>query len=328
MDNTNYLIYTPTKSAYQYLLNPSQVNQFCGELADGTITGFDITGLFQDTNDYVVSINYYPVNLSLFCNTNNTSSNIILGKVTTDVTGFDVTKQLPYYYMGDFTLARYHNNFLDFAPYTKITLSIPYFDKIDINPNMIYGKTLSLYMSLDLLSGKASVYLVDKYSFNLIASSTAQLGITIPLGKTNEQEQTRNNILQGINLVGSIGSLVYGAGSGNGLAIAGGLALATRTTTTMLQNNTDQLKGYTGMQGSRDGLCVEKKIQLIVERPKIVSQPDASVIGKPYMKTNIISNIHTGFIRVQLINFNPKNNNIYQDEIQEIVSLLKDGVIL
>ena len=328
MDNTNYLIYTPSKSAYQYLLNPSQLNNFCGELADGTITGFDITGLFQDSNDYVVSINYFPVNLSLFCNSNSITSNIILGKVTTDVTGYEVTKQLPYYLMGTFTISRYHNNFLDFAPYTQITLSIPYFEKIEIDPIMVYGRTLALYMSLDLLSGKASVYLVDNSTNNLIASRSAQIGITIPFGKTNEQEQTRNNILQGINLVGSIGSLVYGASSGNGLALAGGLALATRTTTTLLQNNTDQLKGYNGMQGSRDGLCVNKQIQLIIERPKIVSEPDVNLIGKPYMKTNLISNVNRGYIRVQLINFDPKGNNIYQDEISEIVALLKSGVIL
>ena len=327
MDNNTYDIYAPLKGAYQYLINAGQLDEFCSKLADGTITGFSIQGLFQDSNDYVISINYYPINLYSFANFASSAENITLGNASTPVQATPVNSQKASYYMGSFTINRFHNNYLDFAPYTQITLSIPYFEKINIDPVKAYGTTLSLYMALDLISGKSTVYLVDSNGYILNSVST-QLAITVPLGKTNEQEQKRNNILQGIGLVSSLGSLAYGASSGNALALIGGLTLATKTTTTLLQNNTDQLAGYTGMQGSRDGLCVDKNIRLIIERPKIVSQPDVNIMGKPCMRNLLLSYLNTGFVRVQAIHFDPKGEDIYNAEIDEIVALLKNGVIL
>lgn len=326
MDNYDYYVYAPNKSAYQYLCTWGDINLFTGKLVDGTITGFDITGLFQDNNDYVVSITYFPIKISNFVTTQTGTQTIVLGKNDTPITGKTITKQTSYYNLGSFTITRRYNNYLDYAPYTQFTLYVPYFEKITIDPKLAYSSvTINVYMSVDLLTGKATLYVVG--GDIIIETKTAQLGITIPLGKTNEQEQTRNNILQGIGLISSIGSLVYGGTSGNALALVGGLALATKTTTTMIQNNIDKLNGYTGMQGSRDGLCVDKTCRLIAEYPRIVSEPNVNLVGKPCMKNLSLTSV-SGFTRVQVIHFDPKNAKIYQDEIQEIVSLLKEGVIL
>lgn len=327
MDNTIYNIYVPKKSAFQYLITPYNLNTFYSELVDGTLTGFSIAGLFQNLNDYVVSSVYFPISIDAFCHTLSNES-IILGKETTSVSALPVDHQLPYVQIATFFIAKPFDNFLSYAPYTKISLSVPFFEPIELEPRYVYNKTCYIYMSVDLASGHATIYVTDgSISSRIIATKSAQLGIVVPLGKTNEQEQQRNNILQGINLVGSIGGLVYGASSGNGLAIAGGLALATRTATTLIQNNVDAIRGYTGMQGNRDGLCVDKKVYLIIEKPQIISEPDASLVGKPCMKTLNLSTL-TGFNKISEIHFNPMERNIYQDEIQEIVSLLKEGVIL
>ena len=59
-------------------------------------------------------------------------------------------------------------------------------------------------------------------------------------------------------------------------------------------------------------------------------QFDTAVPEKfPYNKyVNIGSLTSNNYIEVGEIHFNPKGNEIYQDEISEIVALLKSGVIL
>lgn len=328
MDNTSYKIYNNQKASYQYACSDALITTFCSQLADGTITGFDIAGLFADSNDYVISIMYFPINIQNFV-TIGTNESIVLGKQLTALSASPVTAKA-YYTLGTIYINKHFGNFLDFAPYTKFTLSIPYFEKIDLDPSLIYSKTtvntLYVYMSLDTISGKATVYVYNDTTKVLVASKSTQLGIVVPLGKTNEQEQTRNNILQGISLVGSLGTLALGASTGNGLAIAGGLALATKTTVTAIQNNVDKLVGYNGLQGSRDGLAVDKKMLLITERPIVVSQPDVNVLGKPCMKTLTLSSLTYGYCKVSEIHFNAMGYNIYQTEIDEIVALLKQGV--
>ena len=333
MDSRSYDIYNTQKSAYLYACTEAQITTFCSQLTDGTITGFDIQGLFQDSNDYVISIMYLPVNLTNLVQKNNTSENIVLGKSATGIPVTPIDKQKAYYQIGSITITKYFNNYLDFAPYTKLTLYIPFFEKIDIDPSLVYDKsttsgTIDVYLSLDVISGKMTVYLY-RYSTNvLIASKSAQIGVVVPLGKTNEQEQMRNNILQGISLVGSVGAIALGGYSGNVPALAGGLALATKTTATLLQNNVDKLVGYSGMQGSRDGLSVHKICHLIKERPIVVANPDVDVRGKPCMRDMNLSSFTSGYLRVQEIHFDAKGEDIYSDEITEIVQLLKNGVIM
>lgn len=324
MDNTNYKIYAPKKSAFQYLINEAQLEDFFSKLTDGTLTGFSITGLFQNTNDYVVSVIYYPILLTSLC-TYGTVENITIGKESANIQAYPVTEQKQYIQLGTFTVSRALHNYLDYAPYTKITLEIPYFEPIDLEPRYVYGHTNYIYFAFDMASGHATIYIYD--GSKIIASKSAQLGIVVPMGKTNEQEQQRNNILQAISVIGSIGTLAYGGATGNGLAIAGGIALTSKTAVTTIQNNVDTIKGYTGMQGNRDGLCVEKTIRLIVEKPIVVSEPDINLKGKPSMINTALSNLE-GYTEVGTIHFDPKGNKIYQDEISEIVALLKGGVVL
>lgn len=325
MDNRTYNIYKPTNSAYQYIISESSLNLFISKLVDGTITQFDVQGFFQNNNDYVSSITFFPFNISFLVSTG-TAQTIVIGKAQTTISANPITSQNAYVQIGSFTRSRRYNNYLDFSPYTKMTLCVPFFEPIEIDTRLIYGNTMYIYLSIDSLTGKGTIYVTQNANGRIVATKSAQLGIVVPLGKSNEQEQTRNNILQGISLIGSLGSLVFGASTGNGLAIAGGLALTTKTATTLIQNNIDAITGYQGMQGSRDGLCVDKTIRIIEEYPDVISVPDVNIMGKPCMKNVTLSSC-SKFTRVQQIHFNPMNESIYQDEIQEIVSLLKDGVI-
>lgn len=324
IDSTVYAVYGNTNVSFQYLTSWGQIQFLNDAIMDGTINGYSVSGLFQNSNDYIVSMDFYPLNMNFFTTTT-TTTNIKLGKVSTTLTAYDMGTNKSYVEIFSTSITRHFNNFLDFEPFTTITLYVPFFDKFNINPVLLYGKTIKGYMSLDTHSGRAtfSIYADDV----LIDTRSSQIAINIPWGKSNEQEQQRNNILQLISTIGSVVSTGVGVASGNATAVVGGVALATKTLTTAIQNNVDALTGYTGGSGGRDGLCVDKTIRWIIVRPQNATFPDVSLRGKPIMSNYTLSSL-SGYTEIGEIHFNPSNEDIFNDEINEITELLKSGVIL
>ena len=180
-------------------------------------------------------------------------------------------------------------------------------------------------MSLDTHTGRATFYIYADSV--LIESRTCQIAINLPWGKSNEQEQQRNNLLQLISSIGSVISTGVGVGTGNPTAVVGGVALATKTITTAIQNNVDILTGYNGGNGGRDGLCCDKTIKLIIQRPKNPTIPDGSLKGYPLMENYPLDSL-TGYTEIGNIHFHPFGYDIYDDEMNEIIDLLRSGVVL
>jgi len=291
---------------------------------------------FTDTQGFVVDVMYFPCDIDTYFLTtiDITSSGVPVGTYSIKLTSaaLTTTKLKQVVSTTDikkwftFTPTRVYNNFLDFAPFTKFTLFVPFFEKFDLNPQMIYGHTVDGYLAIDTLSGMATCFIYLDETI-LLDSHTCKLGISVPVGKSNKDEQNRNNLLQSISIGGSIVGLGVGAYTGNPLITAGSVGMLTGNITKYMQNNIDRLVSYKGGSGNRDGVSVDKSIRLCVERPKSYTQPNAHLRGR-MMNANATLNTLTGFTQIGEIHFEPKGYDIYGDEISEIVELLKTGVVL
>lgn len=60
------------------------------------------------------------------------------------------------------------NCFLDYEPYTKMTLQIPFFKPISVSPSMVYGHTITAKYRIDILTG---FLYVDIYIGNVLTTS-------------------------------------------------------------------------------------------------------------------------------------------------------------
>lgn len=326
-------VITPTFSvngnhyaSYQYAMSWGDSLTFVASLINGTFTNYAITDLFQNDNDYIVDLSYYPINLSHFINAISIPVKVKLGKIQTNFEAYDTGFINNAVKIFSTTIIRQFNNFLDFQPYTNIKLYVPFFNVFNIDPVTVYGHNLDGYMSIDTHSGTATFYLYLDDNI-LLDSRSCQLAISLPLGKTNEQEQNRNNLLTGIQTAGSLLSVIIGAYTGNAVALSGGIALGSKTLSTMITNNVDRLTGYNGGNGNRDGLSVDRTIRLIYERVKNPITPDINLYGKILNEYKDLVDL-SGFTKVGDIHFDAKGYDIYNDEISEIVSLLQGGVIL
>ena len=325
MESQEFSINRQQVSEWKYIFDQSVFWQFSSDLANGTTTGFSIADFFQSNSDYVVKFTYYPIRIEMFADTIIGVDSIKIGKKSLSYNAWGLSKVKNYIELFHVSPSRPFNNFLDFSPYTKISLIVPYFEKIDIQPELVYGTTLYGYVSVDFNNGSMTLYLYANSRF--IDSRTCKIGIDVALGKGNKDEQMRNNVLQGITALGSAVGLGVGVYTGNPLITAGSVAMLTGNVTKALQNNVDRLTGYKGGSGSRDMLAVDKTIKLVYETPTNITQPNAHLRGR-MMNANATLNTLTGFTQIGEIHFEPKGYDIYGDEISEIVELLKTGVVL
>lgn len=323
--------YAMTKGAFEHFLN---------DIMKGTITNYDIPSLLQDDSSYIVKAMFFPFDLTKLYNTLDLSDPVYaikIGKIDVasitysyddanrvrKINDLQTSGTKPKWF--EITVTRQHNNFLDFAPYTKIFVQVPFFGLIEINPIDAYVGTLTGYLIVDVRSGSATLYIEN--SNGMIVEKSSRVAVDISMGKTNAEEIQRNNVLQSISFISQVGMIVGGVASGNAVASTSGIALASKTLTESINNNVTRMTSMTGSGDSRDKQCQANQILLIIETPQNVVAPDLSLKGGICKQNGLLSSF-SGYTEIGEIHFNPSNEDIFNDEINEITELLKSGVIL
>lgn len=314
------------------------------------MTGTYLTNLKQifgsnNNSQYVNSIRIYPFNPeSFFGSVGSAQSTLSIGDTTISATTDypwtvkPAVSPKPYLELCEITFPRYYNNFLDKAPYTKAKLYIPSFNFIDLPVDLILLDTyhespqFKVLVSCDFDTGDGMIFIGCYNSSGelFIASQVkAQFGFDIPLGTDNNQELKRNQILNGISILGSAITTAIGVASGNALAVGGGVALATNSIKNYLQSDIKSLSTSAQSSGLMS-LVTANTCFLYVERPRIADTTNyASLYGKPLMESRTLSSL-SGMTIVDDIHLEDMSTNLspLKDEVEEIENQLKSGVIL
>lgn len=338
-NNQSVSIFTNNPNTWCYGMDFNYAISVIKDILNGTISGYDVSGFFQNNSDYILKLQYFPFSISKIREFAKSGS-LGLGKSgysNYSVNGIVLKKdalQNQIYNDIWFTIYRLTPaSYLDYAPYTTYTLYVPFFDKININPEYLYKGNVRGYLTVDVVNGTGTLTLFNLFMENgvnkqyMIDSITKKLSIDIPLGKTNEEEQRRNNILQLISSLGSAIGLYMGVASGNPLITAGSVGLLTKNVTQAISNNVDRLSSYNGGNGDKSLLGIDREIYMIKETIKNIKYPSLHLKGKPCRKNLLLSSV-TGYTEIGEIHFDPKDVLIYDDEINEITELLHTGVIL
>ena len=325
MDSNLYAINQQIPTRVQSCMSYFAMKEFLTMLLSGAITSFWQGSFFQQNSDYVSSISFVAINPTPFIQSSETDKYVKIGSQTATLSENvkRVTMWKNSVKLFEVTITRYFNNFLDFAPYTKLKLCVPYFGFIDIPMEYAYKGKIEGHVAVDFSSGKGTLYLYQ--GSILLTTKTAQLSISIPLGKTNAEEQKRNKVLHAIQ--GAVGVGMIAMSGGNPLMAGAGIALAGKTVINAMNDNVDRLASYEGGQGDASMIAIDKRIVGIYEMPQNIVLPNAHLVGKPCRQTLSLGNL-TGFTKVGTIHFEPQGEPIFQDEMEEIVGLLQKGVYL
>ena len=226
--------------------------------------------------------------------------------------------------------------FFNREPYASYELYIPFVSWIKISSKQLFDNNIYVYYSIEFNSGMATAYVYDKTHEKIIFSSTCQLGVKLDVSTTNLYENIKQKQSNDLNMImGGLSSLVsigIGVATENPLAVVGGVLSGGKAVANYVNSNRTIFDRASVQFGSGTGaLYTEQKVMIrkTYNEPINIDLPTyRHMEGCPrneYVES--LSNI-TGYVEIGDIHFNANGNNIYQTEIDEIVALLKNGVIL
>lgn len=228
-----------------YVLTAAQVEQLSTELytimssvsSDMPIERYNQTVfLTQNPIDCIVSIKRFPVDVPHL----GTAATVKLGSQNTSISAHYISKPCNVYY---FTFSNsngtglYKTNggsFLDYEPYTKVSINVPFCGSFDVPCNYFHkygGVTVALL--IDFVSGACTAFLL--VNNNVVDSIQGECGVNVPLSglqtatidsqifnaAMSKQKQDNNFAL---SMLGGAAAIGLGIATGGAAAVLGGAA--------------------------------------------------------------------------------------------------------
>lgn len=180
-----------------YAMTIERLNQLGGFLWGANI--FDEFSLVNSNPiENIISCKNIPISLS------GTDEIIHLGNVDTGTNGSKVASNFSTLNVGQLALPTKYNSFLDFAPYTKITIYLPYIGFKEIDATIAIGKTLKVAYVADVITGGciAQIFIngVRFYEFS------GEMGVDIPITASNRAQVESSYISNAVGMGASLAS--------------------------------------------------------------------------------------------------------------------------
>lgn len=170
----------------------------CDGLSSGDFEHFDgkIKDEFLTTNpiDSIIALKRFPFNIPHTFNPNKVA--VQLGKSTGTAQGYRTYEILfGVNFKGVDIFPRFGDCFLDYSPYTKYELYIPFCGTVEINAGDILGHKLNCQLLIDLLTGSCIAYIMA----DQLVIGTAKGSCGVDMQMSGAQTATMNaNIFNGI----------------------------------------------------------------------------------------------------------------------------------
>lgn len=182
-----------------HALTQGRVNQFGGVLwGKGMFEKFELINNSPIEN--VVSCKAFPFNID------GTEEEIVCGNVAMGVNGKLVPDNWSGFRrdIGEIKVTGYYNSFLDFEPFTKLAIFLPFIGFKMLDCSLFMGKMLKVRYIVDLVTGTCkAVLFADGVPVN---SFDGQIGIDIPVTSSNRAQVEAGYISSFIDTVGQVAS--------------------------------------------------------------------------------------------------------------------------
>lgn len=297
-----------TDSGFITLFNPTitELRQLASYMWSNL---FDIDGwkkIFADPMDAILGLSIVPVSIP-----SGGSKVVSVGNISTGITMTVASSQYYVVDCGSINVNEYWGSYLDYSPYTKAELYLPYIGIRPIDIDDIMKKTISVVYHIDILSGACVAFV--KCADSVLYSFIGQCSESIPI-TGNDWTNVVNGVL---SAAVSIGSMVATGGASAPLAVP---ALAS----TAVNSMKPQVEKSGAMSGAGGMLAIQKPY-LILTRPKQALPKDQNkFVGYPSFITRSLSSVE-GYTEIESVHLEGIGGT--EQEISEIESLLKSGVI-
>ena len=302
---------TPSGLINVYNPTPQQLYDF-GAWLWVTYSNLTIQKIFNNPFDGVISLHeiyFTPVTGS--------SQNIRSGFLDSNISADTVPQRYSELNCGSIVLPEYFGNYLDYSPYTKVYIYLPFIGIEELDAEDVIGAAINVTYGVDSYSG-ACVAMVTtaKDGYNAVTYQfTGNASVSHPMSGGSQAQNL-------IAMCTTLGSTVIGA-------VTGGLSGAVTSGFGSLAGDMTSVKSsvyHSGTFTGNFGAMACKTPYLIVKRPKQVVVPNYNEFyGYPAHKYVRLGSC-TGYVRCREVHVNSARAT--NEEKQRIEELLKSGVFL
>lgn len=318
---------TSSKAFYTYILDKNQLNTLCSEIATGDFVS-GVTNIFPDPVQNIRSAQIYPFDIINVAQLEKKPELMKISNYTMrDATSNAVCNNpINLINVGEIKVERVYKNFLDYPPYTEYQLWLPYLGSVDLNADVV-GHTLKIQYAIDIPSGYTTAYVRDLEDSGIIyIQRSGTIGVSIPIAGYNSVDYNRQKNNAIFSAAASGTTAIIGFASGNvPMGIAGTTALATGIATSMLNAHKNIVQST--QADTMTPFYDPQECFLVINRPSAYYPSGyAHQYGKPSNRIETLSTL-TGYTKVADVHLEGFEGAT-QTEIDEIETLLKEGVIL
>ena len=300
---------TAVSTGFLTLFNPTTAN--LRDLASYMWANplFDLSAwrkIFADPMGAILGLSIVPVSVPTSGN-----AEVTVGNIPTGIQMPLVSSQYVVVDCGSIQVKEFWGGYLDYSPYTKAEIYLPYCGIHAIDIDDIMEKTVNVVYHIDILSGACCVYV--KCDTAILYTFIGQCSSSIPITGDNW-----TNVINGVlSAAVSVGSMVATGGATAPMA----LPQLASTVTNSLKPSIEK----SGAMGGTGGLLAYQYPYLIITRPRQALPEDQNkYMGYPSFVTAELGSLK-GYTEVEQVHL--EDINATDSELKEIETLLKNGVI-
>lgn len=273
--------------------------------------------MYADPMECIISLGIVP------CLPNSGGTrNIYFGNIDTGINCTFLSSQYAKVDCGSVNIQKYVGSFMDYSPYVKVNLFLPYIGFIHLGTDDIMGGSINVTYHVDVLSGDCIAFITHS-SKGVLYSYTGNCLTNVPVTAANYASSLRNYYEA---VMGIIPSTANGAMSGGAAGAAGGAIAGALSAASNIVLNTKPDFQRSGSLGGSAGIMGVQKPFIIIERPNIsVPNKVQHYMGQTSNMTASLGGL-SGMTIVEAVHL--EGIPCTTSELAEIESILKTGVIL
>lgn len=270
--------------------------------------------IFANPEDAIISLHMLP-----FTPSTSSAIEVTVGHYASGVQMDPMTNQFYTINCGSLAIEEYWGNYLDYNPYTKLTLFLPYVGEITLNPDEVMTRTITIKYRVDAMTG-AFVCFILRDDDKILGEYQGNCSLEVPISSAN-YAQLHSALL---GLAGSaVGMAAGAAGSGISGLLSGGTNVLTSAAGMM---DSKIRHSHSGALGSASGFMGSQSPYLIIERARQCLPVDLNKFaGYPSQITETLGDL-SGFTSVSEIILD--GIPLTDEELAELREILKGGVYL
>lgn len=214
--------------------------------------------------------------------------------------------------------------FLNFAPYTKYELWLPYHRFIEINQEECEGCRIQVYYLVNFETGEATVYVYNATTNVNIYQAQCTLGVRVSLSADNTEQLNNQRLSLGINTAISLIGSAMAIGTGNPLGFISGAKTIGNAITGYSEMYQQASQGATT---SVEGLNNPQEVFIKKTVTSFVGYDlnYFKIKGRPLNQSKLLSTL-SGYTEIGDILLD--NINATEEEKRNLKALLTSGIIL